>query len=372
MASNLFQLPRLRLMTGDGRLELTELPASRINRAALILSRERCHFDSFEHGATLDKRQAIAAARLRAENSGPFLNNGYLITRKGDQFGIWWWDSDWVAEKLLAADESADVAVFPEPIFYDAAEGARILALSSGYEAQLWQDGFLIADLWRRRKFTEDSWADFLRTAPPLLDRDKALPSVQHLVLQPSSSYRRTVVSSWSQERVLTFAILTAAVMLICISAFLFGNGLNLNQQATRTSAEIASIRRAAPVKVVNKKEMESITTFQEDTSGPDPLTLLACAQRILTPFGFKIETFTADRHVISIDLPEEAVSGVDLLASELVHSSCFSAVEPKLDHASKKLELRLIVRRAKGQKVVAQPIGGGVARLTDQPSFSP
>ena len=71
--------------------------------AVVVLSRQRCVFAAYSPPKGVTGSAALAAARLFATANAPFAQSGQQICRKGDQFGIWWWDSAWTGEALATA-----------------------------------------------------------------------------------------------------------------------------------------------------------------------------------------------------------------------------------------------------------------------------
>jgi hypothetical protein len=346
MNFSLFPASLISRLHSDGRLEPLSLDRGLFSRATVVLPRERCLFELVETPEGLNSSTALSAAKLRAQTGAPYQNPGYVLCRRGQRFGIWWWDADWAAEQLIAAQFPLNATLLPEPFFYDTEDnGARILKGETGYEAQRWEDGFLVADLWRRQPLTAEAWRDFLKLEPD--QPAPELPGLRHPVPIVNSAYRRTIVSMLGTERIVQVGLFAAVILLCSLSAYLAASGFSLHRQAETLRQEAALIRARTPPRPANQANTAQILALKSLVEHPSPLFLLQKAQEILLPFGYKITTFDASRRTITLFLPEEAVAGVDVICAELRASPYFSDARPKLDHVKKKLVIQLDVRGA-------------------------
>jgi hypothetical protein len=318
-----------------------------------LLARERCLFTLFEAPQGLSGRAALSAALLRAQTDAPYQAPGSLITRKGSSFGIWSWDSRWVIDRLTELGCDPTTRVLPETLFQHPLDGWRVVKQASGYEAQFWSDDFLYASVWRRRNFEAVDWANFVRVLSPSHGADlvpDSPPPPQLIPYTASSPYRKTAVSARDAAQYLTILALSFAAVLICVTAFLFGQAITLNQRATALRQETALRQQAnASSKLGSiQHDIYQLSALQAVTARPDPLVLVAAAQKIVEPFGFKIIAFNADHDSIKITLPDEATAGLEPLATELRGSPYFSEVKPVVDHAKRQITFELKVRNLK------------------------
>ena len=271
MPFNLFPPSRVLLLNPDGRVETLDVAAPRFSGTTVVLARERCLFDPLETATGISSRQALTAARLRAQTAAPYQNAGYAITRRGQRFGIWWWDADWVIEQLALADIADNARVIPESLFYSAETGARIVRGTTGFEAQIWDQGFLVADLWRRKPFDEEIWREFLRQ---WFGGDEPLSSPPPPSRPPfllNSPYRRTLLSSGDNARLIELGAGGAIIALLAISAFMFGNGLSLRNQAETLRAQTALEQAKAPARSRGQAEINQVVALKREVEHADP-----------------------------------------------------------------------------------------------------
>src|SRR4051794_27217026 len=99
MPSTPSRTSRISLLKGDGSLEPLHLRPGPFQPGFVVLARERCLFEHFR-APGLSTRAATTAARLHADTAAPYQRYGAVITHKGASFGIWWWDAQWVGERL--------------------------------------------------------------------------------------------------------------------------------------------------------------------------------------------------------------------------------------------------------------------------------
>lgn len=323
----------------------------------MVLSRERCLFERLDISAGLNARAADAAARLHADSGAPYARFGSLITRKDKAYGIWWWDAQWVGEKLGGAGLDPTVRIVPEPLVRAAAEGWRIAKASSGYEAQLWRNGFLIADQWRRTAFDGSAWQDFVRVQGDQQGSETAVLMAQEPPWTLSSPYYRTVLSNWTPDRIGQAAMFAGAAALVCLSLYLGGSAIGLMRNTDAAVAETATVKAKTPRGIEGAQaEASELTALKSAIEGPDPMVMLQNAQQIVQPFGYKLTSFEAERGQVRIVLPKEAVSDIDMISAELTASPFFKDIRPSLDQEEGRLTIDMT---AKGARVKAKTKGG-------------
>ncbi len=323
----------------------------------MVLARERCLFERLDVSTGLNSRAADAAARLHAESGAPYARFGSLITRKDKAYGIWWWDAQWVGEKLGGAGLDPTVRIVPEPMVRAPAEGWRIAKASSGYEAQLWRNGFLIADQWRRNAFDASAWQDFVRVQGDQQGAETALLMAQEPPWTMSSPYLRTVLSDWTPDKIGQAAMFAGAAALVCLSLYLAGSAVGLKRNTDEAIAQTAALKAKFPRGVEGAQtEASELTALKSAIEGPDPMVMLQNAQQIVQPFGYKLTSFEAERGQVRIVLPKEAVGDIDMISAELSASPFFKDIRPSLDQEEGQLTIDMT---AKGARVKAKVRGG-------------
>lgn len=329
MNSKIFLKSQLALLRADGSLQALHLRPPMFAPDFVVLARERCLFERLDTAKGLSSRTAIAAARIHAQTAAPYQRSGTLITRQGPSFGIWWWDSQWVAEHLAASGLDPATRIMPEPMARAAGEGWRIAKASTGFAAQLWRGGFLVADLWRRRAFDVAGWRDFVRVQPDQSGVDEAVLIAQDPPYTLQSPYRRMQLSEWTPDRMGQAAAIAAGIGLLSLGAWFSGQALGLDRASDRMGTQVAALKATASAGHASAAGAAGLLALKQAVEYPDPVVLLENAQRTIEPFGHKLVAFTADRDRVRIVLPQDAIDDVGLIAAELEASPYFSNVRP-------------------------------------------
>ena len=190
------------LLQADG--ELVELPVRALltGRPIVVLAREICGFAHFRAPRGLSRGAQLRAARLQASMVNPYAETGGLITRAGGDFGIWWWNAEWVREKLGTL-RSGSFRLLPETMVKTPGEGCRVVKASTGVEAQLWRRGFLVGDVWSRRPFDKQEWEFVVHAFGSPDDAPSEAPAAATLPFSLDTPYLRTQISDISLERLL-------------------------------------------------------------------------------------------------------------------------------------------------------------------------
>lgn len=90
-----FLTPRVERLSADGALSVVH-PGGAIGRVlrrpVLLLGRDLCAFGLFSTAA-LPRRRRRQAAMLHARLAAPYLRAGFVLSKAGDDYGVWWWDA---------------------------------------------------------------------------------------------------------------------------------------------------------------------------------------------------------------------------------------------------------------------------------------
>ena len=297
-------------------------------------------------------RAGTTAARLHADTAAPYQRYGALITHKGHGFGIWWWDAQWVSEKLAEHGLDPATKVIPETMVRASGEGWRITKASTGYEAQLWKQGFLQADQWRRTAFDAAAWQDFVRVQADQTGADSAVLNAQEAPWTLQSPYRRMTLSTWTPERVTQLAAAAGVAVVLCASLYLFGDGLGLKRNTDTLKTQTDQLTSKAPGGQALQSEISSMTALNQAIAVPNAMTLVQGAQQIVQPFGYKVVAFDSTPDGLTIVLPKEAVGDLEGISRELSASTLFTDVRPTLNHDKQQLTIQM---KAKGAPVKSE-----------------
>ena len=115
--------------------------------------------------------KGLTAAKNEALFVAPFTDSGCLIVpdktgRKETWASIWLWDRS----QLPPQARSEKAAVLPETLAHAPLDnGVRLIEAASGFEAQAWRRGALIATRWWRRQPSPQEWTGFTKSSARLL-----------------------------------------------------------------------------------------------------------------------------------------------------------------------------------------------------------
>jgi hypothetical protein len=344
------------LLKADGSVEPLAVKPGPFQPSVVVLARARCLFERMTPPAGVKGAAAVAAARLHADSGAPYQRAGALITQKDGVFGIWWWDAQWVGEKLGGAGLDPTSPILPEPLARQTGEGWRIVKATTGYEAQLWRGGFLLADHWRRDPFDTAAWEDFVRTQPDAQGGGEAILIAQNPPFVLQNPYRKTLLSAWTPERSAQAAMMALAAVLVCTALWFAGQAVGLNKAAEAAQAELDQLKAGSPAAANMQKQVAGLVALRSETSGADPLVMLKEAQQIISPYGHKVLAYKTGRELVRIYLPTEAAEDLGILSRELAASPYFSSVKPTLDRRRGRLILDLVPKTAKPVKGKAAP----------------
>jgi hypothetical protein len=328
-------------LRADG--ELVELPIRALlpGQPVVVLAREVCGFAYFRAPRGLSRTAQLRAARLQAGMVNPYAETGSLITRAGDQFGVWWWNGDWVRERLASFGASARIV--PETMARPSGRGWRVVNASSGVEAQLWRDDFLVGDVWSRRAFDEQEWEYVIRAFGSPDDAPATRPPVETLPFSLDSPYLKTRLSDLTLERALPNAIAAFVTLILCMTGFWLGQGLHLDSETAKINRQTSQIRTTSYAERQHLLgELSQLQDIRAATSQRDPLAVLLGAERTLKPFGMQILGFSATGDKLAITLPNEAGAGLDLISDQLQESGEFYDFKPRRDASKVTFEMRV------------------------------
>lgn len=348
MTSKTFPKSQPLLLRGDGGIEPLKLTAGPFGPRIIVLARERCLFERMEAGPGLKAPAAAAAARLRADTGAPYQRAGSLLTFKDGVFGIWWWDAQWVGERLGGSGLDPAARIIPEPMARAAGEGWRIVKASSGYEAQLWKDGFLVADQWRRNPFDGEAWAAFVRTVPDAQGAGDVSPAAQSPAFTLNTPYRKAQASDWTPERSMQAMAAGLAVALVAAALWFVGQTMGLQRATEDAQAEIDQLKLSAPASASVQRQIAGLAALNAANAGADPMILLKKIQQVIGPYNHKILAFDATRDRIRLILPNTAAEDLRAMSQDLMDSAQFQSVRPTLDGKRGRLILDLVPKSAK------------------------
>ncbi len=333
----------LRRLRADGALEVLGAREPALGAPTVLLARALCRFERVRTPAGLGRGAALGVARLHARTRAPFAGAASAIARTGQGFGVWWWDGAEVARRLTAAGVTDPVRLRPEAAAETAGDGWRLLRGDGGYEAQRWEAGALTDSAWRRGPFDAAAWRNLVRDAGPAEP-----PGAQPPVFVSGAPYGRRFVRGEGEGGGPVPWALAAGAASLCLTAFLLGQGAGAARRDGRLRAETARLEAASqrsirPELAARARRLEALGRLVD---APGPIETLILARTRLRRFGLEVSGFDATAGELTVNVPDTAAAGVDLLVEELqAGASPFADVRPSLDRAARSLVLRMRVR---------------------------
>lgn len=351
-----FLTPRVERLRADGAFQAVHEGGAlgRFRRPVVLLSRDLCAFALFETGS-LPRARRRQAARLHARTASPYLDSGAVLSRAGDDIGVWWWDMDRVGPAVAARYETVRPVLRPETQAQPTGRDWRIVKLEHGYEAQLWRGRALIASAWRLGRFDGAAWAAFTRTrrdAPPAPSEP---PPAQSLPLDFDAEAFRFSPGEIGREQGAALAFGAAAATACACAAFVMGQGAQFEADAAEIEAETAEIRAATPRPAAMRAleiDRQTLTAYREIEERTNPLSAAGAAIGITAFHDLTPTAIDVDEDQLTLTLPYVAAQNVDALVAEFEGSGYFHDVRPRTDQVSRTLVFEMKIREA------APPLG--------------
>lgn len=229
------------------------------------------------------RRVLSSLVRLHMEQVSPYRRtDGYAVADNG-RVALWYWDAGAVAEALTRAGEDPEATQFvPESALVPVQSGARLLALSEGYEARLEGEHGVAGSLWWRTLPTLDEWQAFCRDQGLDTTQQSSVPDAQQPQLleePPGANVLRQgeALRRWATERI-AYAVL--AVLLVIPAAYFGGQWTYYAWTTAANQRAIAELKESAAPIVAARAAAFADADFIDAIDGvqlyPNPLEVLA------------------------------------------------------------------------------------------------
>ena len=333
----------LAFLNSEGVIETSDLSIRKGGGHAIALSRQRCVFTFFQAAAGLGAGPLKRAAQVFAEAASPFKESGYVLCRHDQGYGIWWWDRAWVSKWIAQEGLDTNILVLPETALMQPGSGPRIIRSGGGYEAQYWQGDALLGSRWMRDQFSPADWSEFMRPLTGQAD-PTLMPALTTAPLAIQNSYLRTVIDARLPAEIGAYSAMFAIVILISITTFFIGQTISAHHRLNEIELQISELQRSENPMAAEKlrQNLSALRSAAHQLDRPSPLFQMQMAQELLVPYKYKLTNFESDGSEIKFSLPQEAASGVDIIAAEFEESPHFQNVEPSYDKVQKRVVFRM------------------------------
>lgn len=311
MLSNAFLLARPCALRKSGAIEdLEGAETEFVPGQPLVLSRAFCRFEFFKPPSSLSRTDQARAARLRGELAAPFPDSGVTLVRQNAGIGIWYWDRGRVSQILPGLSSEKSRAV-PETVLRAPGDGWRIVACLDGYEAQLWEEGALIASMWRREAFTDAHWAAFvLSTGETRMPAPDTPPPMTFAPWRLDGPWRQDLVAEPLTWRDAERALLAIAAASVLFSSVCLGQAAHGVNEARAAQAAIAEARGGASSNQVRLQE-GALETFNSVVGATGIVATALDAFEVFKILRIEAQEWTIDqnRFEARIEIPAEGGS---------------------------------------------------------------
>lgn len=352
-----FLTPRVERVSAAGEWKVEHVGGAlgRFRTPVVLLARDMTAFSRFD-ASDLPRSRRRQAARLHAGAASPYLDGAHLLVPAKADLGVWWWDAERTSARVQARFPGARPKTRPETLAQPPGHGWRIVALSDGYEAQIWRDGSLKASVWRREKFDAGAWTAFTRAQRDADDAPHAPPPAQRLPIDFDAPAFSLTTADLTREQVLGGVAAGLALFAVCLTLFLVGQGLRLRADTADLRAQTDETLASAPSGGQTLASLEGdqklLAAYRQVEERTNPLSAAGAAIGILALYDLVPAAVQADGEEISLTLPYDALSQIDPVISEIAGSGYFYEVRPRTDFAGQRLIIDMKVRTA------APPIG--------------
>lgn len=348
-----FLTPRVERLGADGVIDVVHpggVLGRVLRRHVLLLARDLCAF-ALLPTAALPRGRRRQAAVLHARVAAPYVNSGSALSKAGDDYGVWWWDTDRVEALLPPRSSSARPLVSPETLAQPRGDGWRIVRLKLGCEAQLWRRKALIASAWRRERYDPAAWSAFVRLQRAAEVAPQSPPAASDLPIAFDNRDAFALApAELTREQLALLGGGGVAFASVCLGAFLFGQGYQLSKDTAQVEARTAEIRAATPRAAAvrnldaSQKKLIAYRRIEEQTN---PLSAAGAAIGILAFHELTPTSVNAETETLSFTLPYAAIEKVAVLVEDLENSGYFHDVQPRTDGTAQSLTLEMKVREA-------------------------
>ncbi len=288
---------------------------------------------SFQAGIPENKKKALL--RLQVQRWAPFPNVKYVAQWVGNRASVYAWNDNEVKSAIAESGLSERrCVVCPETFIRTPAhDGVRLAAAIDGFEAQVWQQGFLAFTRWWPQKPSQTEWNMFLRSAGVPLDQ------TQNQVPEPSAA--EFLESPWTQQGGylgITWSLLedpryAAAVATVVAAPFIYlgveyltlaiANARVENAIAT-LSVETQGVRQLRSKAIANLDEIEDYLGLE---IYPSHFETMTTALGLLQSLNVKILEWTYDVGALSFTLRPEREIDATFLITAFERSGAFANV---------------------------------------------
>jgi hypothetical protein len=226
--------------------------------------------------------------------------------------------------------------------------GARLAAMTDGYEGQVWRDGLLAATRWWPEVPQPQAWIMFLRGAGADLGQAEVLrPSAAgtEILPQPWTMTAPPITDIWSLLQNDRAAAIAAAAVLVPI-IYLIAQACILGIATAHVSGKIADLSGAnQSIRLERSEALANLDAVQRYLSlepYPSQLEVLASVARVLSPQSITITDWSYDSGNLEMSIRGSTPLDATVFIEAFEKNAIFSNVTATTESQGTQLRLRM------------------------------
>ncbi len=310
-----------------------------------------CRFAAFTLPATLDSGDRARALKLLIDEASPYQATGFLAEWGLGRAGAWLWDKDAVEAAIEAVGEDANsMHVLPETaVQQQGPDGARLVEVLDGFEAQAWQGGLLRASRYWPQPPDQAEWIRFLRASSDVTILGSAAVDAVSPAWLERPWPRRSVGSVLGEFKGWKVA---AAIGCVAVAPFAYQVGQvgSLIHERGRFETRIRAMEtEAAPVLAARDAAMRSAARVRQIEAlqpFPSPLETMARIAEKLPTNGTIFQDFSYQQGDVRFTLTGQPAFDATFFVRGLSSVPIFTDVNAESSPTPSQLTLRLKLLR--------------------------
>ncbi len=312
----------------------TELP-NPSSRVFWVVSRRSTRQNVFTFPSDIPENKKKAVLRVQVRRWAPFPNVKYVAQWAGNRVSVYAWDDDAIKKTIAEAGlNERRCIICPETFMRSPLQnGPRLIAAIEGFEAQVWQDGFLAFSRWWPHKPSQTEWDMFLRSAALPLEQfggQVPEPSAPEFLETPWAGREGSLGATWSLLEDPRYA---AALATLVAAPFIYIGVEYATLAVAKTRIESSREALSVQTQGVRKLRSEAIANLDEIEDYlslevyPSQFEILSTALGLLQNLNVKIPEWTYDVGTLSFTLRAEKNIDATFLITAFEKSGAFTNV---------------------------------------------
>ncbi|NKB43836.1 MAG: hypothetical protein GKS03_06110 [Alphaproteobacteria bacterium] len=301
----------------------------------------------------LGGRKRASALQLKIKAWSPFDETRFSVIWSDNIASVFAWDGEALDQRVIDKGyDPIDCEVIPEAFIRSpGSNGVRLVSCVDGVEAQVWEQGFLIASRWWTGVPPAHEWALFNRTAGK--SANATLPDlVEPEWLETPWSGNQTHGTPFAQALKNERLVAVGAAILLAPCVYFGAQWLTYSMMALGVKRDIASIEVESRTTRVERAQALSALETAEDLVSlhrhPHQLEIFSKTHHLLRQHEVTLSSWDYDDGVLEFGLESNDDMDARIFISAFEGDPLFSSVSAGT--RGSRLVLRMSVSAATGQ----------------------